>query len=258
MPDRYAVTGFEAGAPRPAALLVEPDAGRAARVAEALSAAEPGRAVVRCGTLAAARAHLAGTPFDAVWVADVLPDGSGLTLLELREPLRLAAPFFVLTDRPDAALAETSRAAGAAGCLAHDDLDAPFVLRAMAAAGQRCGGAPTGGLPTGGDGAATGVPDLGAPGALAGLGSARAQALLDALRAEVGGVVHAANNPLTVIAGNAQFLLELARASEMDPALARPLEDIEAAGHQLAAALARLSDVRQRLADALGTADEIA
>ena len=74
-------------------------------------------------------------------------------------------------------------------------------------------------------------------------------ALLDALRAEVGRVVHAANNPLTVIAGNAQFLLELARTTEIDPAFARPLEDIEAAAHQLQQALAELSAVRQRVAD---------
>lgn len=117
-------------------------------------------------------------------------------------------------------------------------------------------GAPTGADP-GGDGVVGGepVPTLATGDAL--VPADAVGPLLDALRAEVGGVVHAANNPLTVIAGNAQLLIELARAGGLDAAFARPLEDIEAAGQQLADALARLASVRQRLADAVGGADRI-
>lgn len=54
-------------------------------------------------------------------------------------------------------------------------------------------------------------------------------------------VTHDINNPLAVISGNAQLLLELARALELDPDVAKPIQDIEAASQQLAGMVARLN-----------------
>ena len=76
-------------------------------------------------------------------------------------------------------------------------------------------------------------------------------------RAEAGAVVHAINNPLTVITGNEQFLMEVARTEQTDSLIVGPIEDINAATQQLSDALARLSALRERIASALGTDDRI-
>ena len=84
-----------------------------------------------------------------------------------------------------------------------------------------------------------------------------ATAMLEELRAEAGAVAHAINNPLTVITGNAQFLMEVARTEQADSPIVGPIEDINAATQQLSDALARLSALRERIARALGTDDRI-
>ncbi|MCH7639908.1 MAG: hypothetical protein IH855_10685 [Bacteroidetes bacterium] len=84
-----------------------------------------------------------------------------------------------------------------------------------------------------------------------------ATAMLEELRAEAGAVVHAINNPLTVITGNAQFLMEVARTEQTDSPIVGPIEDINAATQQLSDALARLSALRERIASALGKDDRI-
>ena len=81
--------------------------------------------------------------------------------------------------------------------------------------------------------------------------------MLEELRAEAGAVAHAINNPLTVITGNAQFLLEIARTEQAGSPIVAPIEDINAAAQQLSDALTRLSALRERIAHALGTDDRI-
>jgi hypothetical protein len=104
---------------------------------------------------------------------------------------------------------------------------------------------------------ALGLPDEG-PGGDGAAAEADARALLDEVRLALGRAVHAANNPLTVVAGNAQFLLEVATSMELDPTLVRSLEDIEMAGRQLQEALADLAAARQRLASVLTGTDGLA
>ncbi len=69
--------------------------------------------------------------------------------------------------------------------------------------------------------------------------------LLDELRARVARVTHDINNPLTVIAGNAQLLMELIRALELSEELEKPLRDIQDASLQLAASLHALNDLKE-------------
>lgn len=47
-------------------------------------------------------------------------------------------------------------------------------------------------------------------------------------------VTHDINNPLAIISGNAQLLMELSRALNLDPDVAKPIQDIEEASHRLA------------------------
>ena len=54
-------------------------------------------------------------------------------------------------------------------------------------------------------------------------------------------VTHDINNPLAVISGNAQLLLELSRVLDLDPDVAKPIQDIEEASQQLASMVERLN-----------------
>jgi signal transduction histidine kinase len=61
------------------------------------------------------------------------------------------------------------------------------------------------------------------------------------LRTRVAQVTHDLNNPLTVIAGNAQLLAELIRAFNLPEDLQKPVRDIEEASLQLAGSLHALN-----------------
>ena len=54
-------------------------------------------------------------------------------------------------------------------------------------------------------------------------------------------VTHDINNPLAIISGNAQLLLELSRALDLDPDVAKPIQDIEEASQRLASMVERLN-----------------
>ena len=71
-----------------------------------------------------------------------------------------------------------------------------------------------------------------------------------ALREMVTEVAHDINNPLAIIAGNAQLLLEMARVIDLDPDVAKPIGDIEEASRRLAQMVRRLDAVKEALADA--------
>lgn len=207
-------------------LLVEPDAQRAERMEQHLTLALPGLVTMRCGTLASARAYLSGNAFDVVCTAEELPDGSGPALLAFRDALGLRAPVFVW---PRINGPEPIRAPAVG--VGYVRLDGADVEEAAAAIGRALTlREDIARLDWGGD----------------------ALGLLEAFYDETGLVAHAINNPLTVIAGNAQLLGELARLNGMDPALARPVADIEAAAQQLGEVLKRLAVLRQHLAVALG------
>lgn len=71
------------------------------------------------------------------------------------------------------------------------------------------------------------------------------------LRGALRRVTHDINNPLSIISGNAQLLLELARGLDLDGDLVKPIRDIEEASQQLATMVDRLN----RLNDAARTDD---
>ena len=179
--------------------------------------------VTRCASLAEAQAMLAAAAFDAVCVAVGLPE-SELRALQQGRPV----PVFIMV--PDAAAVDGALTLASNASLEDVRLALARVPRA----------APDG----------TPAPARGDEAALLGL--------IDRLRREVGRVVHAANNPMTVIMGNAQFLLELAGAGLVEPEIARALEDIEAAARKLQEELAGLSGLRQQLAAVLTTGDGLA
>jgi signal transduction histidine kinase len=76
--------------------------------------------------------------------------------------------------------------------------------------------------------------------------------MLAELRQAVGDATHAVNNPLTVISGNAQLAVELARVMEVDAAVLAALQEIDQATASLSETLLRLDRLKQQIADQTG------
>lgn len=74
------------------------------------------------------------------------------------------------------------------------------------------------------------------------------------LRKVLGKIKHDINNPVSVIAGNAQFLRELVRSEGLGELFAESLDDIEAACEKLAGILDRLDNIEDELEASGGTA----
>ena len=76
--------------------------------------------------------------------------------------------------------------------------------------------------------------------------------MLAELRQAVGKATHDVNNPLTVISGNAQLAVELARALDVDEAVLGAVREIDEAAGRLAQTLLELDRLKQQIADASG------
>jgi len=87
-------------------------------------------------------------------------------------------------------------------------------------------------------------------------GAADPVALLSDVRRRLSRVVHDVNNPLAIISGNAQLLVELARMMDLDPELAKPISDIEEASRQLAERVELLAQLKEEVLTALGEQED--
>lgn len=71
---------------------------------------------------------------------------------------------------------------------------------------------------------------------------------LEQVRVTVAAVRHEINNPLAIISGNAQLLLEMARAENLDVEWTKPLHDIEEASRRLVVLINELGTLKEVLA----------
>ena len=71
----------------------------------------------------------------------------------------------------------------------------------------------------------------------------------DDLHEAVSSVYHDLNNPLSIIAGNAQFLLELSREKNLDEQFASSVQDIQEASQRMSESLQRLTRLKDHLED---------
>lgn len=69
----------------------------------------------------------------------------------------------------------------------------------------------------------------------------------DDLHEVVSSVYHDLNNPLSIISGNAQFLLELSREEDLDDQFVSSARDIQEATERMADSLQRLTHLREHL-----------
>lgn len=69
----------------------------------------------------------------------------------------------------------------------------------------------------------------------------------------ISSVYHELNNPLSIISGNAQFLLELSRDKDLDEQFVSSAEDIQEATEQMSEALQELTRLREHLEDQMAS-----
>lgn len=58
---------------------------------------------------------------------------------------------------------------------------------------------------------------------------------------------HDLNNPLSIISGNAQFLLELSRDEDLDGQLTSSVEDIQKAAQRISESMHRLAQLKEQI-----------
>ncbi len=61
-------------------------------------------------------------------------------------------------------------------------------------------------------------------------------------------IYHDTNNPLAIVSGNAQYLLELSKVMDLDDDVVQPVRDIEEASERVAEGLRRLTALRDEIA----------
>lgn len=71
--------------------------------------------------------------------------------------------------------------------------------------------------------------------------------VIKVLRETLSRVFHDANNPLSIVSGNAQYVLELGKAMDLDEDVVQPVRDIEEASERVAEGLRDISRVRDEI-----------
>lgn len=74
------------------------------------------------------------------------------------------------------------------------------------------------------------------------------EVVLKAVDVAASGLKHDINNPLSIIAGNAQLLLELASAHQLDEDVVQAVRDIESAAEQASKLVGQLKHLREHVA----------
>lgn len=70
---------------------------------------------------------------------------------------------------------------------------------------------------------------------------------LDDAREAVSTVYHDLNNPLSIISGNAQFLLEISKEEDLDEQFISSAKDIREAAQRMEESLSRLTRLKEKL-----------
>lgn len=72
-------------------------------------------------------------------------------------------------------------------------------------------------------------------------------AVIQELRQVLSKVFHDTNNPLAIVSGNAQYLLELGRALDLSDDVIGPVRDIDEASERVAEGLRDVSRIRDEI-----------
>ena len=222
-------SAFTSTSPEHRLLLIEEKDSDALMIEQALQEDLPAMQLHRASTLAQARVLLNELAFDVVLVNHELPDGDCFDVLDVLLDAALLLPVVVLTQYGHEDVAVSAMKAGASDCLRkeldHRHLDAlPGCLKEAMYRHEM---------------------------ALQATERARREdqmKLIDSLRTTMANVKHEINNPLAIISGNAQLLLELTKMMELDDDLVKPIRDIEEASLRISDSLDKLNSIKELIA----------
>ena len=210
-------------------LIVDDDDTDALRIEQALQQETPMADPHRARSVAEARTLLSETVFEATLVNHELPDGDCFDVLEFILGSALELPVVVLTRYGHEDLAVSAMKAGASDCIRkeldqrhlevlpmrlQEAMHRHHVMRQFVEQTRR----------------------------------RDQKKLIETVRSTVANVKHEINNPLAIISGNAQLLLELAGLMDLDEELVKPLRDIEEASLRIAESLEKLNSIRDLIA----------
>lgn len=71
--------------------------------------------------------------------------------------------------------------------------------------------------------------------------------MLEDVHDTIASVHHDLNNPLSIISGNAQFLIELSREEDVDGQVSSSAEDIQKAAQRISDSMHRLAQLKEQL-----------
>lgn len=207
-------------------LLVEDDETDVLMIRKALAAPLPAARVAHARSIAEATALLERDAFELVMTDHMLPDGSSLDVLAALREHEVRAPVIVMTRFGHEDVAVAVMKAGATDYVRKEtdyghlkELPIKLLealhrhhLERRAEEGAR----------------------------------KEAQArLLQTIRTTVATVNHEINNPLAIISGNAQLLIELGKALGLPPEVMQPIEDIEESSRRIAGILRQLANLKE-------------
>ncbi len=210
-------------------LIVEDDDTEALRIEQALQQETPVADSYRARSVAEARRLLSEAVFEATLVTHELPDGDCFDVLDFILESALQLPVVVLTRYGPEEVAVSAMKAGASDCirkeLDHRHLEVLPMRLQEAMYRQRLRQQ------------------------FAEQTRQRDQLkLIETVRSTVANVKHEINNPLAIILGNAQLLLELARLMDLDEELVKPIRDIEEASLRIDQSLEKLNSIKELIA----------
>lgn len=223
-------TSSVVSAPAPFRLLiVEEDDTDALRIEQVLQQETPVADPHRARTVAEARTLLSEMVFEATLVNQELPDGDCFDVLDFILKSALQLPVVVLTRYGHEAFAVSVMKAGASDCI-RKELDHRHLE----------------GLPMRLQQAMHRHHEMQQ---LVEQTHRRDQMkLVETVRSTVANIKHEINNPLAIISGNAQLLLELTSLMDLDEELVKPIRDIEEASLRIGQSLEKLNRINDLVA----------
>lgn len=205
-------------------LIIEPLEENSLQISEALQKEIGAISIRRAGSLGEASETLDNGWADLVLVAQTLPDGTSLDVLSLAREAMVPIPVVVHLPEIDEELQLRYEREGAACSICGPLQPRAWVypVRMLSSLARHLGRVRRH------------------------LQESRLEQLrvYDSIRATVSRVNHEINNPLSIISGNVQLLLELTRAMDLEEEILKPLEDIEEASERVARLLKGLSEIK--------------
>jgi len=214
-------------APKPLRLLVVEDNDLdAQRIEQVIQRESAGVTLHQVRTFAQACSRLADTPVDLILVNHELSDGDCFDLLAFLLDNAIMLPVIVLTRYGHEDIALAAMKAGASDCI-RKELDQRHLdllpIRLQEALHRHRAKLQ----------------------AFDGLRRQEHVRMVETVRAMLAAVMHDINNPLSIISGNAQLLLELTQLMETNDDLVKAIRDIEEASTRVTDSLGKLNGIKE-------------